>query len=363
MKVGSLKKLVGPVVAALLLAGCGQQSSTELQVNAAKVVGGTPVSSEDFKHVVGLVRNGRIFCSGSLIESKKILTAGHCVTNFEIDTREAFEKLFDDVMEEVRAGLAGQDISVFNNASLPQKRELFKAALRRVIRNDAKAIKVYVGSSAAGGLETGLDVVADVDLSEGGLAYMEASVLKFTNLALPEDFTVEYSASFDYAHMTLKTTLPAVTPVPVISADEHADNVLLGQDVRVVGFGLKVDGRFVTSARSIVKELEDKIAAELDVDKKKQLQTELAKEKALYRAFLTLYFMSGNKNMVDLKLENYHHMEITLTKKGSPLAGACSGDSGGPALVKLHNGEWRQLGVVVTVDYCGNKTNVSPQFR
>ena len=67
--------------------------------------------------------------------------------------------------------------------------------------------------------------------------------------------------------------------------------------------------------------------------------------------------------MVDLKLENYDHTEITLTKKGSGLAGACNGDSGGPALVKLRNGEWRQLGVVVTVDYCGNKTHVSPRFR
>ncbi len=369
MKVRSLMRFAAPAVAILLVVGCGRKSfsgsglGNEGQVKAGNIVGGSAVATGDFKHVVGLAKDGRIFCSGNLVESNKILTAGHCVTNFDIDTEAALQAIFDKTMDEVEKNLAGQDIGLFNNAPLAAKRTLFKAALRRVITDEGKSIKIYVGSSSVGGSETGLDVVADVALSPGGYAYMEASVLKYTNLALPEDQAVKYSASFDYAYMTLKTTLSGVTPVPVINAQEHSDNVLLGQDVRVVGFGLKVDGRFLRASRLIIKELEEKIAAEQDEQKKQELQAQLAEEKMMGQAFLALYFNSGNKNMVDLKLENYDHTEITLTKKGSDLAGACNGDSGGPALVKLRNGEWRQLGVVVTVDYCGNKTHVSPRFR
>ncbi|HAZ13419.1 MAG: hypothetical protein A2X86_14655 [Bdellovibrionales bacterium GWA2_49_15] len=365
MQVRSLKKLVGPVLAAVIMVGCGQQQAPrDLKLNAGNVVGGTAVANDAFKHVVGLSQDGRLFCSGNLIEANKILTAGHCVTNFDIDTNADLQAIFGKTMTEVAQGLGGQDISVFNDAPLATKRELFKAALRRVIKNEGQKIKIYVGSSTAGGgTEAGLDVVAGVELAEAGYAYMEASVLKYTNLAQPEDLTVEYSASFDYATMTLKAPLAGVTPVPVISADEHSDNVLLGQDVRVVGFGLKVDTRFVLASRQMVKDLEAKIAAEQDSEKKKELQAQLSQERLMYQGFLALYLTSGNKNMVDLKLENYNHTEITLTKKGASLSGACNGDSGGPALVKLKNGQWRQLGVVVTVDYCGNKTHVSPRFR
>ncbi len=365
MQTGLQKFLGICVLSAMgLMAGCGQHSAPTLKLNAGHVVGGTAVSATEFKNVVGLVENGRIFCSGNVIEAQKILTAGHCVTNFDITTQADLETLFNATMTEIERSLAGQDISVFNSAPLETKRGMFKAALRRVIRTKAKDIRVYVGTSTpGGGIEAGLDAVADMELSDGGYEYMEASVLKYTNLKVAADEAVEYSSSFDHAVLILKAPLAGVTPVPVISAEEHQANVVLGQDVRVVGFGLKVDIRFVTAARDNVAQLRAKIAAETDATKKADLQRQLTAEQQAYASFLALYLTSGNKNMVDMKLENYDQGEITLKRKGSNLQGACNGDSGGAGFVKLKNGEWRQLGVTVTVDYCGNKTSLSPQFR
>lgn len=345
----------------MLTVGCGKDGAQSLRLNSGSVVGGTAVaeSNVEFKSVVGLVENGRIFCSGNVISSNKIFTAGHCATNFDITTRAEVSAMVGKVANEI----VKESGTAFTDANFEGKRTLFKTALRRVIKADAKKIKIYVGSSKAGGLETGLDVVADVELPEKAYQYMEASVLKYTDLKVASDSALEYSQEFDSAVFTLKAPLAGVRPIPVISADEHSDNVFIGGDVRVVGFGLKVDRRFLQAANQKVDELKEKIKKETDAAKKRLLEEELATESTYQLLFASLYLASGNKNMVDLKLEDYDHKQITLTKKGSGLSGACNGDSGGPALVKLKNGQWRQLGVVVTVDYCGNKTHVSPQFK
>jgi|GEM_PF-5679811 len=366
-----LKNLIGTTSILALLAACGKQSheatSGALGVNQGSVVGGRaiPESDTEFKSVVGLTRGTRLFCSGNVIEAKKVITAAHCVMNFDIETEAELEDMLVKSFEVIDNETDGQkNNKAFESADFFGKRAILKAAIRQVVDRDAKKIKLYVGSSKAGGQEAGLDVVESISIPEAAYRHMEAQVLRHTTLKIGEDSTNAYSQKFDYATLKLKSELPGVKPIPLISADEHRDNVLIGGDIRVVGFGLKVDQRFLQASISMVHELEEKIKLESDEAKKAQLQKDLDKEKVMAQTFANLYFTSGNKNYVDLKLENYDANQITLMRKGQTLSGACNGDSGGPSLVRLRkSGEWRQVGVTVTVDVCGNKTQVSPQFR
>ena len=206
------------------------------------------------------------------------------------------------------------------------------------------------------------DIVATVKVSEGSMNYAVGSFMRNTVLGEAQDEAAQYISVDDMATVRLKSAVEGVTPVPVISPDEHANAVRLGEKMTLVGFGLKVDSRFLDAAFANVDKYKAELAAEQDAAKKGEVQTKLELEEAMLSYYMMQYMSSGNKNKVEMVLENYDHQEIKLRRPGARLEGACNGDSGGPVFVKNEDGDWRQMGVIVTVDYCGNTTQAAPLF-
>src|SRR5215204_2428214 len=50
----------------------------------ASVVGGARANPAQFPFAVAIFRKGHMHCSGSVIGPTKVLTAGHCVTGFNV---------------------------------------------------------------------------------------------------------------------------------------------------------------------------------------------------------------------------------------------------------------------------------------
>lgn len=48
-----------------------------------RIVGGEETSPHEYPWMVGLYRNGRLYCGGALISSKHVITAAHCVHSFD----------------------------------------------------------------------------------------------------------------------------------------------------------------------------------------------------------------------------------------------------------------------------------------
>jgi secreted trypsin-like serine protease len=75
-------------VAPLLLAGCGSPDAAEGDASQTLIVGGEKVVSTDaiVASTVALVLpNGEPFCTGSLISSRLVLTASHCLDGYDED--------------------------------------------------------------------------------------------------------------------------------------------------------------------------------------------------------------------------------------------------------------------------------------
>jgi len=357
----------------MLSVACGRQGHIGLngsELISSKVVGGSAVSSKDktFNSVVGLLTpdesgTGHIFCSGNLVSRTEVLTAGHCITDFEMSSREDVMQMITKVLAKIKQEDPNFDENKLFEKTKEQQRALFKDAFEKVVYEDAKKIQLYVGVAAPNSRQTGADVVDRVLISTATMNFMKANFLKKTVLRTAEDDRSPYGQRLDMVRLKLKAGLPGVTPTAVITPDEHEQNVRIGGTVKVVGFGLKVDARYLEGAVYNIRVLQDKIKTETDASIKATLQSQLVVEYQAYLQYRELYLASGNKNQVDLKLENYDHTAITLTSKvRGEEHGACSGDSGGPAFVQIADGSYRQIGVVVTVDVCGNKTHVAPIF-
>jgi hypothetical protein len=351
----------------ITLGACGRSadSSVALATKAGSIVGGVEVEAGGFPSVVGITSGDKIICSGNLVTASRIMTAAHCVLPMDYGSQDQVVDMIGKVLEEVMKLLpAGSDFSAFSALSREDQRRLFKQGARDLFNRNANKIKIHFGNGVGSPMTaaTSSDIVESVRVSEGSLNYAVASLIKNTVLGDATDDAVSYISKDDMATVRLKSPVQGVTPIPVISPDEHADSVRIGERMTLVGFGLKVDSRFVDGAFANVEQLTQQVAAELDATKKQELQLALELERAMLSYYVSQYMASGNKNKVEMTLENYDHEEIKLRRPGRKLEGACNGDSGGPVFVKNAEGQWRQMGVIVTVDYCGNTTQAAPLF-
>lgn len=71
--------------------GCTVASSSEVRLflvcgvrgRTQRIVGGSVTLAHEYPWIVGLSRQGKLYCGGSLITKKHILTAAHCVNGME----------------------------------------------------------------------------------------------------------------------------------------------------------------------------------------------------------------------------------------------------------------------------------------
>jgi secreted trypsin-like serine protease len=72
---GQALGLAGAIAA---LSGCGQNSSPD--ASDLKIYGGSKVEASEWTSTVGLTRSGKIFCSGTVVHPRLVITAAHCVS-------------------------------------------------------------------------------------------------------------------------------------------------------------------------------------------------------------------------------------------------------------------------------------------
>lgn len=63
--------------------GCYVISVCGVRGRSNRIVGGMPAAPHEFPWLVGLSRQGRMYCGASMISSRHVLTAAHCVNGLE----------------------------------------------------------------------------------------------------------------------------------------------------------------------------------------------------------------------------------------------------------------------------------------
>ena len=366
-RVNVSKKVMASAALTLLLIGCGKENANVAQVKLGHVVGGEKVEEGnlDFKSVVGLVKNGRVFCTGNLISPTEILTAAHCVSTMEYSSKKEFSDKAEKVQRAIRGESEGQSLTQdeFDQMDKEGQREVIKSHIYKIMERDNSEIKIHFGIPKPGGKAEGQDIVESVELSKLAGKLIYTGYFKHTDLANEEDNSLSYKISEDKAIIHLSEAITDIAPTPLISAEDQAKLMVMDARVTVAGFGRQIDPRMIQIVESDIQTLAFAKIFEKDPEKIAEIDKKLGQLVGMRAYFILLYNNSGDKNQVELKMaphDNQDDYHLFVAPEEKVLKGSCYGDSGGPAFTRLENGEFRQIGIITSGTFCGVTTFVAP---
>lgn len=350
------------IVLALLfiLPSCGKNNfneSAELEYSSGSIVNGTAVGKSDFRSVVAIVKNGKIICSGNLISSTEIITAAHCVAEMEHNNAGVVKGIYDRLLKEVSADV--KDVG-WESLDLSNQRLLINQQYTNKMLKDAARLRIHVGVGVPGRLLSGEYQVSQVVFSAATLKLLTSKFVGKTDLAQEEDSQAKYKDKLDVAILKLEKPVEGVHPIPMISEDEY-DDILVGESVSVVGFGAKIDPGLVNYLGSKFGRAYLNYKNEVNEEKKKVYLKAYQESLELYLRARSVLSTTGEKFETTLLLRDIteSNLELVAPNNLNP-QGACFGDSGGPAFVKISDGTLRQVGVITRVNFCGNLSLLAP---
>lgn len=342
-----MKNTLIAIVSLIAFISCSKKHNSEdPSLTTAKIVNGEEVQAGQWQSVVSLQSQGQSFCTGNLIDETTVYSAAHCF-------------ITEPANEQMRNYFRTGFIQAAEQNFLPEGVKLLKAdketavnalspLINSFVAHQAKDISINFGYGKRDGQNHKIKTVEieSVTISETYTKMIISRLfpeIKFNALELAE---IGPRTAKDVAIVKLKEPVTDITPIPLISSFE-LDNISEGQEITLTGFGAKVDPIVIYAIYQNILKGQELYKEETDPAKQEQIKNEVNELIEFYNQAVTLANSESDKNVITMKVTkiNDKTIEVVDNKSGQE-AGACHGDSGGPAFVQLDNGEWRQFAVI-----------------
>ena len=241
---------------------------------------------------------------------------------------ELFENLGEDYCQSYQECLEELDHIGWK----PSKRRFLDDHIDEVIRLTLEEITIHQGVGNPGGEVEGEDIVKEISFDPEWInliklrLYETFDVLSFGQSLYLKSLTEYDEYSFDYAQIHLKTKVKASHITPMLKQEKLEEGLPDGSKIVLIGFGHQLP------TEGDEDENEDEVEDDATID------------------------TYGEKMYTTLPISGLIENESgSFVIAAGEDEGACEGDSGGAAYVKLPNGKLKYIGIITAgADNCGD---------
>ena len=282
---------------------------------------GTPVVGSDFENVVAILEDGELICSGTLISDDVIYTAGHCILDEQPFAHKGrnLNQLLSDLGSEYHRKISDFVPYIQSLPTREEKRIELNRYLEAIIEYRKYKLRIYFGSGKPRGYLFGEDIVDEVVLDEDWVDLLRYRLFKtFGVLKEDETKTGEQeindsikTADFGEIHLVEERKVGEINILRPFTKKEYQAIKFTGKEVvKLVGYGYT----------SIAREFRG-------------------------MGYRNTY---GVKNQLDVFVNgSLYNGDEEFKVVGSYRKGASARDSGGGAFIRMNDGTWRFLGIII----------------